>query len=568
MRLRIRDGAAVADAAMPAALLLGAWNNICIELSPDGADVTVGHHRLRLETSVTMRPGDPLHWTLARVPWRSEDSAGHASLDGKIANVEVSWRDQGQAVARHRWDFAPAANRAVVPPLTPQTEPLVLHQAPTRAVTGPHWTGETHHWPDAPGQWDAIHFHRDDLEDAGWPVATTFALGADLPTGVYGIRLKGERNDDVVPFVVGSAHGARKPEVRVLLPTMTYLAYANEPIFEPHVPLHRGWWDDWAERLGLLSLYNWHADGSGVSLASTRRPLLNMRPDHRYWLTGAPHGLSLDLQLLKWLQTIGFDAGLLTDHELDADPDAALDGTRVLVTGSHPEYWTRRMMTAMERFLGKGGRLAYLGGNGFAAMVGVDRERPHLLELRRRASLPGLWDASPGELGLATTGEVGGYWRHHSPSPRSMTGLDSAGMGFTTARPYRRTTESDDPACAFVFDGVTARVFGERSAVLGAAGGYEVDSVDFKRGTPSDTRVLATAAGFDSAYVGLDQSGIVRSDVVLRMLRTGGAVFGVGSIAWCGSLGGSHCDVNIERVTENVLRRFADPTPFLGSEGL
>jgi N,N-dimethylformamidase len=37
----------------------------------------------------------------------------------------------------------------------------------------------------------------------------------------------------------------------------------------------------------------------------------------------------------------------------------------------------------------------------------------------------------------------------------------------------------------------------------------------------------------------------------------GGAVFSVGSIAYCGALSRNGYDNNVSRITENVLRRFA-----------
>ena len=43
---------------------------------------------------------------------------------------------------------------------------------------------------------------------------------------------------------------------------------------------------------------------------------------------------------------------------------------------------------------------------------------------------------------------------------------------------------------------------------------------------------------------------------------SGGAVFSVGSISWCGSLAVNGFDNNVSRITENVLRRFAAPERF------
>jgi N,N-dimethylformamidase len=43
----------------------------------------------------------------------------------------------------------------------------------------------------------------------------------------------------------------------------------------------------------------------------------------------------------------------------------------------------------------------------------------------------------------------------------------------------------------------------------------------------------------------------------------GGAVFSVGSIAYCGSLSADNYNSSASRVTENVLRRFLSPEPLL-----
>jgi N,N-dimethylformamidase len=44
--------------------------------------------------------------------------------------------------------------------------------------------------------------------------------------------------------------------------------------------------------------------------------------------------------------------------------------------------------------------------------------------------------------------------------------------------------------------------------------------------------------------------------------QSGGAVFFTGSIAWAGAMAWNAYDNQIARITENVVRRFADETPF------
>jgi N,N-dimethylformamidase len=53
----------------------------------------------------------------------------------------------------------------------------------------------------------------------------------------------------------------------------------------------------------------------------------------------------------------------------------------------------------------------------------------------------------------------------------------------------------------------------------------------------------------------------VRADMVFYETLNGGAVFSTSSIAWAGSLAHHGYDNNVSRITENVIRRFLDPTP-------
>ena len=53
----------------------------------------------------------------------------------------------------------------------------------------------------------------------------------------------------------------------------------------------------------------------------------------------------------------------------------------------------------------------------------------------------------------------------------------------------------------------------------------------------------------------------MRADLAFFETGQGGAVFSVSSIAWCGSLSHANYVNNVSRITENVLRRFLEPTP-------
>ena len=62
---------------------------------------------------------------------------------------------------------------------------------------------------------------------------------------------------------------------------------------------------------------------------------------------------------------------------------ALLAGYKCVLTGSHPEYHTPQTLDALGAYIGQGGRLCYLGGNGFYWRIAVSDAIPDVLEVRR-----------------------------------------------------------------------------------------------------------------------------------------------------------------------------------------
>lgn len=455
------------------------------------------------------------------------------------------------------WDFSRDISSVRVPDVSPNGWDAELINMPTRAVTGREWSGTEYDWRHSPEEYGAVHFHSDDLEDAGWEPDLTLKIPM-LKSGIYALRLEGRSGVvDHVPFIVRER--SPRSRVGVLLPTFTYLAYAAERIVPPFEARCEGPEDRYVTATGMLSQYNHHADGSGVAYASRLRPLPNLRPAYRYWLTGHPHGLGADLYLLDWLRHTGFEHDVLIDDDVHADGEALLRRYRVIITGSHPEYVTHREMLALGAFLEQGGRVMYLGGNGFTMVTGVHPERQHVTEIRRTLSHAGLWESEPGETHLSTTGELGGRWSQRRERTRALVGVETVGMGFHGACCYQREPDSFDSRAAFVFDGIGMdEPIGDFGLAFGAAAGYEVDGLDCRLGTPEHALLLARARGFSEGYVPLTADPDIRSDMVLFETRDGGFVFSVGSIAWTGALSHNGYQNNVARITENVLRHFAD----------
>src|SRR5262249_53201293 len=66
------------------------------------------------------------------------------------------------------WDFSRDISSLKVSDASPNLLHGEVVNLPARGMKGYNWTGEFMNWREAPGQYGAIHFHDDDLYDAGW----------------------------------------------------------------------------------------------------------------------------------------------------------------------------------------------------------------------------------------------------------------------------------------------------------------------------------------------------------------------------------------------------------------
>ncbi len=499
---------------------------------------------------------------------------GEDLFNGKLEAPRLSGADGELAV----WELGAG----------PAAAPVTFHHLPSRPATGHAFTGAANHPDLAPGHYGACHFHEDDLDDCRWPITATLELPLDVPSGVYGARLRAGGLEDVVPFFVLPPAGTATADVAMLFPTVSYGAYANERMQERefvHEPGVMGM-EILPDRGDLLlrkhpelgsSLYDTHTDGSGIAFSSFRRPVLNMRPWHRNWQTHAPRAFSADLYVVDWLDREGITADTLTDHDLHAEGADLLSPYSVLITGCHPEYWTAAMMDALEAWLDAGGRLMYLGGNGFYWVTSIDPERPHVVEIRRGVCGIRCWESAAGEMHHTSTGELGGLWRNRGRSPNALVGVGFAAQGFDPDAPgYHQLPDARDPRAAFVFDGIGEdEIIGAFGFSMGGAASDEIDRHDVRYGSPPEALVLATSQGGHSDFVLLVCEDVpvthlrlggttcddVRADITLMPTANGGGVFSVGSIGWTAAMAFERYDNNVARMSLNVLRRFLDPAP-------
>ena len=493
---------------------------------------------------------------------------GGERFDGRLARPLLRAGDSTVS-----WDLSADMAGRTVPADDLASGPIVLHQLPTRAITGPAWDGSAHRWADNPAHFDAVHFHHDDLYDAGWDTTVTATLPDDLPSGIYAFRVRGEAGEDRVPFFVRPGSGARTNDVALLMPTATYMAYANHRmLFEgaDFIPTKTRLRPEHAyirdhPELGL-SHYEKHPDRSGVMFSSRRRPVLNLRPGADGW------NFTPDTDINAFLEHLEIGHDIVTDEDLHADGVEAIAPYRVLVTGTHPEYWSTAMLDALADWQRNGGRLMYLGGNGFYWRVSFSDDWPGAMELRRAEDGVRNWQTGPGESYHAWGGEYGGMWRRQGRAPNEICGIGFAAQGFEKATYFVRDPGADSSRAAWILDGVPGERIGT-SGLGGGAAGQELDRYDVRLGSPRHAVVLASATTFGPDMLRTKEEfegsvdfptpdPMVRADVVFYETPNGGAVFSVGSISWFGALARDGYDNDIARITANVVRRFADPEPF------
>lgn len=477
------------------------------------------------------------------------------------------------------WDFARAIETDTIVDISPNGAHGELINLPIRAVRGAFWTGEDLNFQSRPDHYAAIHFLDDSLYDAGWEVDFELDIPTDTPSGLYAARIRSGDQEDHITFVVRPPRTRATAPLALLIPTASYMAYANS----------RGTIEVASEILGNRlaqigpeerylnrhpeygnSMYDFHNDGTGVCYSSRLRPIINFRPTHP-WLWQ----LSADMHLVEWLESQAVPFDVITDEDLHQDGVALLERYACVMTCSHPEYYSTPMWDAVHAFTQRGGRLMYLGGNGFYWRVAYREDKPGVMEMRRTEDGSRSWASEPGEYYMGFNGEYGGLWWRAGRTPQSLVGNGFIAQGFDHSSYFRRAPDSHDPRAAFIFEGIDDEIIGDFGLIGGGAAGLELDWASRAYGTPPHALTVATSEQHTDAYIRVNEDighmlpaiggqddPRVHADLVFFETPRGGGVFSTGSIGWSSALFHNDHDNNVSRLTRNVLDRFLDRTPF------
>ncbi len=244
----------------------------------------------------------------------------------------------------------------------------------------------------------------------------------------------------------------------------------------------------------------------------------------------ACHVAPAEWRFLAWMEREGFGYDLYAETQFH-DGTLPLDRYRVLITTTHPEYWSRDMYYRLKAWVFEsGGRLMYLGGNGLnCEVVFVDEYTMKV----RNGNIDSL--DRPGE-GIESRFNI------YNESEANLLGVAFTRTGIMTSAPYRVI---DADHWVFEDSGVAeGEIFGEASLherVPGGASGHETDKIT--PNSPQNTHLLAKGTNVDDGG----------AEMVVHETERGGMVFSAGSITYPSSI---LVDDVVSRVTSNVLKRF------------
>ena len=452
---------------------------------------------------------------------------------------------------------------------------------PVRGMTGWNWNGKEDSFRLDPSQYGGIEFHPDIVTDCRWETTKRMTVPDNLPSGIYAIRLRVGPGVGIAEEYIVFVVRPRKPKAKLcfLVPTASYLAYGNESLsFDAHIiqpmtgqpPVVTDLdIETYEHREYGLSTYDHFEDGAGVCFSSYLRPLINMRPKYRMSSMNITWQFPADLSIVAWIEHMGYDCDFITDEDLHREGSEILRPYNCVISGTHPEYVSERMLDAQEDYVADGGRLIYMGGNGYYWVTGFAQDNPECMEVRKLDSGMRAWAAKAGEHYLQTTGEKSGLWRNRGRAPQKLTGVGFIAEGFETSAHYRKMPDAWHRTASWITEGVEGEIIGDMGLAYGGAAGVELDRYDLTLGTPPHTKIIASSGGHSDNYVLVTEellyayAGLVgsldyriRADMTYFTAPNNGAVFCTGSIAYGQALPANGFENSASKVLANVVNAF------------
>jgi hypothetical protein len=579
--------------------IVGTWDGAAAALWVDGARVA------QLPLTGPVRAGSaPL-----RLGAYGENGAADHFLDGDLAMpaiygraldaAEVAERFASKALTAPRadrlwacWMLSEERGSVVADATNHRRDGRIINHA-TWMIGGPSFDASAvPRYADYdpardPTRGHGLRFASDDLYDCRWDVSHVFRIPRDARPGFYVARFRAEgegapRRHDVT-FVVRRAPGRARAPLLVLAASNTWTAY-GATAFAAHRTGPTFWGTEGIANshpaAPAYCCYRDHHAGLPTYQIGLRVPWPSAGPDVRYSpdAVGYSHLMRAERFLLSWLERrkIAFD--VISDQDLDRDPEA-LFGYRAVAISGHSEYWSIRMYEGLREYLRRGGNVVALSGNSIFWRVSFDEEGG-VMECRKfDARIGGRPGAPVGELWHSHDGRRGSLMRECGYPAWALVGLECAGWAGTGRAEDFGVYVADRPD-HFLFRGpepvnVSAgETFGHGpGGVLPRAVGHEWDVrpatlLRMARGTPDGATAPVEPPGILTLARGILRGGAavfdyftadtalldgVCAEMIYWERPDGGKVFHSGAIGTAWAL---EADPRLGALLRNVLHHF------------
>lgn len=381
----------------------------------------------------------------------------------------------------------------------------------------------------------------------------SFEVSDDWSSGFYRVTMSApydgsrERHGEAF-FVVRSMNPGRKSRILLILSTNTYFSYNNFGA---------------ADGSGIVTTRGSFYDQARI--ASFRRPLpLGFLSPYECRTSEAPSRHQRyagwdkwEWPFVLWAEREGIALDYATNEDLERSPDL-LSSYRLVLSVGHDEYWSEGMRSTLDRYIRRGGNVAFFSGNVCYRKVTLDVPESRLF-------LEGDMDGTA-------------LWSHHKGPHRPENRLTGVSFCYGALNPAPVPYTIYQPE-HWVFDGIWPG--GGRRNEFPQAGciGYECDGCDLewvsgvpiashRDGTPENFRILGLARGrmpdyesavHSKALFGLDEgvtpwgNDLRQGAAVLGLWTQEGTVLTVGCTEWARHLE----DPIVAQITRNIIRRLS-----------
>lgn len=418
----------------------------------------------------------------------------------------------------------------------------------------------------------------DELYNARWEVTHRFRIPPESKSGAYAARFDFEVDDKPMryfnTFIVKRPESRPKAPLLVLVSSSTWLAYNSAPFPLNHGPeltkLSTGGLTTVHPKAATYSCYRDHQAGQPTYKLGLKLPWPAAGPNKTYINTRYSHLLRGERFLHLWLDRHGYEFDVITDHDLDRNPEI-LEGYQAVVLNGHSEYWSIPAYEGLDNYLKSGGSALVMSGNTMFWRVSFD-ETGEVMECRKFGrGIGGRANAQVGELYHSHDFKRGSLMRFCGYPAWKNIGLTCIGWGgafqpyqvemadhFLFQKPHRIKLKKGE-TFGYIDEktGAVGHEFDVRLSTLQRAtedpvikGLVEPEGITTIASSQASRKVLDFNAERHKPRVGGEET---IAEIIYWERPEGGQVFHTGAIA---TAWGLYHDENLSKLIQNVLHHF------------